>query len=81
MSDKETLLQYLISNLESLNENDTKLLKQLDNCILYFQRDINYGNPDFAGNMEIFGYKILEDGLIKYMRYDKKEQKFNRFKT
>jgi hypothetical protein len=78
MSDKETLLQYLISNLESLNEHDTKLLKQLDNCILYFQRDINYGNPDFAGNMEIFGYKILEDELIKYMRYDKKEQKFIR---
>ena len=76
MNDKETLLQYLISNLDSLTETDTKLLGQLDDCILYFSRDINYGNPDFAGNKDIFGYKVLEEGVIKYMRYDKKENKF-----
>ena len=76
MSEKEGLLKFVISNSESLTPEITRIKDQLDDNILYFNRDIFFDIKEHKDNNEIFGYKVVDNGNIKYMRYNKSDNKF-----
>ena len=76
MAEKEGLLKFVISNSEELSPEIKKIKDQLNNNILYFNRDIFYGSSEYKDNTDIFGYKVLDNGNLKYMRYNKADNKF-----
>lgn len=52
--------------LHALKTNEAKYISMVDKNLLYVARDIN---PSHTDKKEIYGYKLLENGVINY--YDK----------
>lgn len=73
VEDKEALIKFVIQNRDNLNEEQQIIYKQLSNCILYFNRDFNRKDKPVE---EIFGYKIVNNNEVRYVRYIKSEDKF-----
>lgn len=73
VEDKEALIKFIIQNKDNLNDDQQMIYKRLNNCILYFRRDLN--RKDVPED-EIFGYKIVNNNDVRYVRYIKSEDRF-----
>ena len=78
LSEKELLIKYIIIKYDSnsLSDNEKIIMKSLYN-ILYNKEDIWYEDIRYTGIYgEIWGYKIVDNKKLKYMKYNKKDKKF-----
>ena len=66
---KEILIRYLIKNKlsETLDEEEDKMFKNCYN-ILYTNDHVYYKDPMYDGDNSLFGYKIINDGKLKYYK-------------
>ena len=66
---KEILIKYLIKKYKSKTLNDEESM-MFDNCynILYTKNDVYYKDLSYNGNNDLFGYKIIENGKLKYYK-------------
>ena len=66
---KEILIKYLIKKhkMNSLNIEESMLF---DNCynILFTKKDVYYKDLSYKGSNNLFGYKIIENGKLKYYK-------------
>jgi len=71
LSDKELLIQYLIikSITNKLTYEEITIMNSIYN-ILYYKEDVWYEDIRYTGDNKIWGYKVVDNKKIKYMKYD-----------